>query len=112
MISFTTWILSALSIVITAFVLPGVEATVVGALIATIVLTVLNTFIKPLIVFLTLPINVLTLGLFTLVINACIVMLVGFIVPGFGVSGFITALLFSLVLAVVQLCIFSIIRKN
>lgn len=112
MMSFTTWILSALAIGITAYVLPGVEATAVGALIAAIVIAFLNIFIKPLIVFLTLPINIVTLGLFTIVINAVIVMLAGMIVPGFGVQGFVTAVICSIVLAVVQMILFSVVKAE
>lgn len=110
MISFTTWILSALAIGITAFILPDVEATLVGALIAAIVIAFLNIFIKPLIIFLTLPINVLTLGLFTIVINAFIIMIAGYLVPGFGVQGFVTAVICSIVLAVVQIVLFSVVK--
>ena len=111
MISFTTWILSALAIGITAFILPGVEATAIGTLIAAIVIAFLNVFIKPLIVLLTLPINILTLGLFTIVINALIIMLASSIVPGFAVSGFLIAIVCSLVLAIVQVIVFSLIKR-
>jgi putative membrane protein len=110
MISFTTWILSALAIGITAYILPGVEATIGGALIAAIVIALLNTFIKPLIVLVTLPINILTLGLFTLIINAFIIMLASFLVPGFGVANFLTAVLYSIVLMIVQIIIFAIVK--
>ena len=66
------------------------------------VLGAINAFIKPVVVILTLPINILTLGLFTLVINALLVMLAARIVPGFGVAGFWSALAFAVVLSVVN----------
>ena len=83
-----------------SYVLPGVH--IVGffsAVLLAIVLAVLNTIVKPVLIFLTIPVTVLTLGLFLLVINALIILLAGVIVPGFTVDGFWWALLFSLVLS-------------
>lgn len=99
---FFHWLISALAILIAAYIVPGVAVTLVGALIAAIVLGALNLFIRPILLVLTLPINIITLGLFSLVINACLVMLASFLVPGFFIAGFWTALLFALVLAVVN----------
>ncbi|MDA8611380.1 phage holin family protein, partial [Candidatus Pacebacteria bacterium] len=65
-------------------------------------LGILNIFFKPIIILLTLPINILTLGLFSLVINALLIMLAAKIVPDFIVSGFWTALLFSIVVSLVN----------
>ncbi len=62
-----------------------------------IVLGVINIFLKPIIGILTLPINILTLGLFSLIVNAALIMLAGLFVPGFAVAGFVPALLFSIV---------------
>jgi len=62
----------------------------------------LNLFIRPILVILTLPINILTLGLFSLVINAALVLLASAIVPGFGVTEFWTAFIFAIVLTVVN----------
>lgn len=67
-----------------------------------IVLGIMNAFVKPLIILLTLPINVITIGLFTFVINAVMILLVSEIVPGFRVDGFWYALLFSIVLGFVN----------
>lgn len=96
------WIVSALAILVAAYLIPGVEVTFVGALVAAIVLALINIFIKPLVVLLTLPINVLTLGLFSLVINALLVMLASMVVPGFSVDGFLAALLFSILLSLIN----------
>lgn len=96
------WVVSALAIGIAAYLLPGVTVTVLGALILAVVLGALNIFIRPLIILLTLPVNVLTLGLFTVVINAFLVWLASFVVAGFVLASFWWALLFALVLAVVN----------
>jgi len=99
---FVHWIISAIAIGIAAYIVPNVEMTLAGALIAAVVLGALNLVIRPLILILTLPINILTLGLFSLVINALLVMLAAAIVPGFGVAGFWSAFFFALVLVVVN----------
>jgi len=90
-----TWIISTIVILLAAYILPGVNTTLVGALVFAVVLGVINTFIRPIILILTLPINIVTLGLFTLVINAGLILLSAKIAPGFGVDGFWWALLFS-----------------
>ena len=87
-----TWLISALAIFIAALLIPGIEVGVISALVTAVVLGLLNAFVKPILVALTLPVNVVTLGLFTFVINALIIMLAGAIVPGFKVSGFLPAL--------------------
>jgi putative membrane protein len=93
---------SALAVIITAFLLPGVQVGILSAFLAALVLGLLNTFVKPLMILFTLPVNVLTLGLFTFVINAVIILLASSIVPGFKVKGFWWALLFSLILSLVS----------
>ncbi len=99
---FFHWLVSAVAIYLAALVVPGVSVTPAGALIGAVVLGALNLLIRPVLFVLTLPITVLTLGLFSLVINACLVLLAAYLVPGFAVAGFWTALLFALVLAVVN----------
>lgn len=97
------WLLAALAIMVTAYLLPGVQlAGFVPALVAALVLGLVNAFIKPVVVLLTLPLNILTLGLFTLVINALLIMLVSKLVSGFQVQSFWWALVFSVVLTVVN----------
>ena len=99
---FLNWLIYAVAIMITAYILPGVSiAGFVSALILAVVLGAINAFIKPVVVILTLPINILTLGLFTLVINALLIMLASMVVPGFGVDGFWWAMLFAIVLSMV-----------
>lgn len=97
------WLLNGLAIVITAYLLPGVRLSGFGAaLIAALVLGLINAFLKPVLLLLTLPLNILTLGLLTFVINALLIMLTSAIVSGFSVDGFWWALLFSLVLSIVS----------
>lgn len=99
---FFHWLVATLSILIAAYIVPNVSVTLLAAVIAAVVLGALNFFIRPILLVLTLPINILTLGLFSLVINAFLVMLASLLVPGFFVDGFWTALLFALVLAVIN----------
>lgn len=97
------WLVSALAVLASAYLLPGVAvSSFVTALVAALVLGILNAFIKPLLILLTLPINILTLGLFTLVINAGLIMLAANMVDGFTVDGFWWAVIFAIVLSVVN----------
>lgn len=96
------WIVSAIAIIITAYLLPGATVTLTGALILAVVLGLINMFIRPIVRFLTLPLNVLTLGLFSLVINALLILLAAKIVPGFTIAGFWTAFWFSIILSLVN----------
>lgn len=98
-----TWIVTAASAGVTAWLLPGVQlADARAAFVLAVVLGLLNTLVRPLLVLLTLPVTVLTLGLFLLVLNAGMVMAAAELVKGFSVSGFWSALLFSLVMSVVS----------
>ena len=99
---FFHWLTSAIAILVAAYIVPGVMVTPAGALIAAVVLGALNLFIRPIILILTLPITILTLGLFSLVINALMVMLASYLVPGFLVFGFWSAFWFALALSVVN----------
>jgi putative membrane protein len=95
-------ITSGLVLLIANF-MPGVHVEgFTTALIVAIVLGLLNIFIKPILVILTLPVTILTLGLFLLVINALMILLCTKIVDGFSVDTFLTALIFSVILSVLQ----------
>ncbi len=92
-------ILMALATFATAYILPGAEVDgFVTALVLALVLGLLNAFIKPILSLISLPLTILTLGLFTLVINGLIILLASKIVPGFTIDGFWWAVLFSIVL--------------
>lgn len=93
---------SALSIAVAVYVLPGVEATWLSILVLAVVLGIINLFIKPVVALLTLPITVLTLGLFSIVLNVALIMLAAYIVPNFYIDGWLSALLFSVVVTLVN----------
>jgi len=106
MVILLSWTISTLIILASAYILPGVTVDgFMAALVAALVLGLVNAILKPILVFLTLPINILTLGLFTLVINATLVMLTAYIVPGFAVAGFWWAVLFGLILSLVSMAL-------
>src|SRR3989338_2572397 len=102
------WVIAAVAILITAYILPGVAIDgFVAALVVAVILGIINAFIRPLLVVLTLPITILTLGLFVLVINGLLVMLAAAIVPGFAVASFWSAFVFGIVLALVSAVLHS-----
>lgn len=96
-------LISSLAVFISSYLLPGIHLKdFPTAIIVAITLGLINMFVKPILIVFTLPINILTLGLFTFVINALLILLVTALVPGFKVDNFGWALLFSLVLSVVN----------
>ena len=106
-------LLTGLAIFLIATLMPGVEVKNMNfALLVALILTLLNVFIKPILVLLTLPITMITLGFFLLVINALIVMLAANLVPGFKISGFWVALFFSIVLSMTTSVLDSILGSN
>jgi len=106
-------LLTAVAVMVIAKFLPGVEVTdFTNAMFVAIVLGFLRITVQPLLVLLTLPATILTLGLFLLVINAIIIMLAGYFVDGFTVNGFWIALLFSILLSVFQSILYSFLREN
>jgi len=96
------WAISTGAILIGAYLIPGVEVTLVGAVVLAVVLAIINVFIKPVLLLLTLPLTILTLGLFSFVINAALLLLAAKIVPDFSVSGFWVALVFSIVVSIIN----------
>lgn len=97
------WIINALSLLIVARVVPGFEITgFYSALIAALMLGLVNAIVRPILLLLTLPITVLTLGLFTFVINALMLWLVASIVKGFDITGFAPAFWSALILWVIS----------
>lgn len=95
------FLLSGLAVLLTSYLLPGVDVKHFGyALLVAAALSVANALVKPILVILTIPVTILTLGLFLLVINALIILMVDYFVPGFEVRGFWWALAFSLILSI------------
>jgi putative membrane protein len=90
-------------LIITAYIVPGFKiGSLLSALILAVVLSILNTILKPILTFLTLPATIITLGLFTFVINAILLIIAAKIVPGFEISSFWSAIVASVVIAVVS----------
>jgi len=106
-------LVTAALVLLIANFMPGVKvAGFSTALIVAIVLGLLNIFIKPILVILTLPVTIVTLGLFLLVINALMILLCTKIVGGFSVNTFLTALLFSIILSLLQSILNAILGEG
>jgi putative membrane protein len=106
------WVINAIALILIASLVPGFGVeTFYNALIAALILGLVNALIRPLVLVLTLPVNIVTLGLFTFVVNALMIWLVSTIVKGFEVSGFVPDLLAALLLWVVSLGTNAIIKK-
>lgn len=106
------WILNALALLTVAYVLPGITVDgFASALIAALILGLINTLLRPLLILLTLPVTVVTLGLFILVINGLLFWFAGSVLKGFEVSGFWTgvagALLYSIFSSVLAMLFFQ-----
>ena len=100
------WLVASLVIFAAAYIFPGINVdNFYVALVTAVVLGLINMILRPILLLLTLPINVLTLGLFTFVLNALLIMLTGWLVPGFTVVNFWWALLLGLILSIVNLAI-------
>lgn len=98
------WILNAIALLFVAYVVPGFGVeSLYTALIAAFILGLVNALVRPLLFILTLPVTILTLGLFTFVLNALMILLVSTIVKGFSVDGLVPALFGAVVLWVVSL---------
>ncbi|HQS57000.1 MAG: hypothetical protein B7Y56_01480 [Gallionellales bacterium 35-53-114] len=109
------WFLNSLALLTVAYVLPGIHVDgFTGALVAALILGLINMLLRPLLIFLTLPVTVITLGLFILVINGLLFWFAGTVLKGFEVSGFwygvLGALLYSIFSSVLAMIVFD--RKS
>lgn len=106
-------LLSAIAVVVLANILPGITVSgFLTAIVVAAVLILLNLFVKPLLIIFTLPVTIVTFGLFLLVINALIILLCDALVSGFEVSGFWSALFFSILLSIFQSFLFALSKKK
>lgn len=106
-------LLTAIAVFALASIMPGVYVeSPVTALLFAVVLSLLRLLVKPILILLTLPITVVTFGLFLLVINALIIMMAGYLVPGFEVSSFWYALFFSILLSIFQSLLFAFLPEE
>ena len=97
------WIAFTFIVMFTAWLVPGIKLDgFLTAFVAAAVIAIVNISLKPILNLITLPINVLSLGLFTLVINAILLMFVAYIVTGFEIDGFIPALLGSIIMSILS----------
>ncbi len=106
-------LLTGMFVVILAWLLPGVTVeNYWTAIIVALVLAILNFLVKPILVLFTLPVTILTLGLFLLVINAIIIFIADGFVEGFDVDGWFIAIIFSLLLSLFQSIVHSMIKSD
>ncbi len=106
-------LVSAIMVVVLANILPGVYVGgFLEAIVLAVVLALLNMFVKPILIVFTLPVTIISFGLFLLVINALIILLADSLVSGFSVDGFWYALIFSLLLSILQSVTFKLAEKD
>jgi putative membrane protein len=100
---FLKWLINALALLVTTYVVQGIEVTGASALfLAAALLGILNALIRPILIILTLPINIITLGLFILVINGTMLWLVSVIIKGFVIQGFWPAMVGALIISLIS----------
>ena len=98
-----TWVIAALSLLATAFLIPGISLTsLVAAAIGALVLGLINAVVRPLILLLTLPLTILSLGLFLFIVNAISFSMVAYFTPGFTINTFWDAIFGSIILSIVS----------
>jgi len=106
-------LLNAVAVVILSKILNGVSVdSYTTAIIVAVVLSILNLLVKPVLIIFTLPITIITLGLFLLVINALIILLADKLIDGFSVDGIWTAILFSILLSMLQSILHSLLKED
>ncbi|MCL2670281.1 MAG: phage holin family protein [Syntrophaceae bacterium] len=97
------WLILTLAVLVASWILDGIAVAGIGsAILAAATLGILNAFLRPFLILMTLPVNILTLGLFTFVINALLLKLVSYLITGFAVQGFWTAVFGSLIISLVS----------
>ncbi len=106
------WGLNVVGLILTAYLINGFELTIPGAIVGSVVLGIINAIIRPVIILLTLPINIITLGLFTLVINGFMLWMTSGVVKGFDFTGFWVAVLSALVMTIISSIISMLIKDK
>lgn len=113
MMLIVVWILNAVALLAVAYLLPGIVVASFGsALMAALVLGLLNALVKPVLILLTLPITIVTLGLFLLVLNALVFWFAGSILKGFQVEGFWWAVLGAILYSIISTFFSSLIFQS
>jgi putative membrane protein len=104
-------IVNTLALLAVSYIIPGFEIDdLQTAVVAAIVIGVINTFIRPIVQLIALPISLMTLGVFAFIINVLLLMLAAHLVPGFAINGFLTAILASIVLGLVSTFLHKLAR--
>lgn len=107
------WLVATLTVLLTAYFVPGFKVSgLSGALIASIVIGLANLLIRPFLLFITLPINILTLGLFTWVVNAATLRLAAFFAPGFSIEGWIPALIGAFLVSLFSTILYAVFSRT
>ncbi|NLO20687.1 MAG: phage holin family protein [Syntrophomonadaceae bacterium] len=106
------WLLNILAIIITAALIPAFDLTLWAAIVGSIFLGVINAIIRPLLILLTLPLNLLTLGLFTLVINGFMLWVTSLTIQGFDIDSFAWAIVCSIVISLVSFIISFVVEDK
>lgn len=107
------WLIQTIAILVAAYLLKGIDVTgFVPALAAAAILGILNAFVRPLLLLLTLPLNILSLGLFTFAINAFLLKIASLVIEGFTVQGFWAALFGSLFISLVSALLSLLVRDD
>ena len=105
-------LITAIAIFLVSYMLPGIYVSgIVAALIAALLLGLVNSFVRPFLIVFSLPLNIITLGLFTFLINAVMLLLTAWLIPGFVVFGFWTAVLGSILISVFTSLISAIFQR-
>ena len=99
----TNLLINTLALLIVSYLLPGFKVdSLTSAVIASVVIGLVNTFLKPILKIITLPLTILTLGLFSFILNVLLLMLASNLTPGFHIDGFLTAALASILLSLIS----------
>lgn len=106
------WILNIAAIIVTAAILPAFEVTPWGAIVGSIFLGIINAIIRPVLLLLTLPLNIVSLGLFTFVINGLMIWVTAVTIQGFEINGFGWAILTAIILSMVSFIISYLIKDK
>lgn len=105
-----TWFVTAVTFLIAAFIVPGFRVRgFAAALWASALVGLFNMFLRPVLMFLAFPLNVLTLGLFTFVVNAFVLRLAAYFLEDFEISGWLSAIVGAIILAIVQTLLFGLL---
>ena len=108
-----TWLLTAAALILTSKIVPGFTLdSITAAAIAAVIMGLVNAIVRPILVILTFPLTLLTLGLFLLVVNAISLSLVAYFTPGFTITGFLPAIIGSIVLSIVSGILDSIFQPR